>query len=239
MIYLDSRTGSGELFTMLQARRLPVEMTTLRFGDLAFAGHGPRGETMIGIERKKTKDLIQSLTSGRLSGHQLPGLVEDYAYRWLVVEGNYRESPEGLIEVPRGGSKPWELVRFKYIALENYLITLALKGGLHVQRTYSADETVAWTEALYRWWTAKEWKDHRSHLALHQSSDYAVFFPPSLAHRMAAQLPGIDEVRAPLVARHFGTPLTMALAEIREWQQISGIGPTISSRVYKAIRSRE
>jgi ERCC4-type nuclease len=238
-IYLDKRIGSAELYTPLVKRSVPVELTSLEFGDACFLGYGPEDVVVVGIERKRINDLLQSLTSGRLSGHQLPGLVESYAHRWLLVEGTYRESDEGYIETPRGGRNGgWETVRLQYAALENYLTTLQLRGGLHIQRTYSITESASWLHALWCWWTKKEWREHRSHLALHQAHDYAVFFRPSLCHRMAAQLPGIDETAA-IVARHLPTPLEMVNAEEHQWRAIPGIGKVKASRIYKALRSRE
>ena len=34
-----------------------------------------------------------SITSGRLSGHQLPKLISGYAHTWLVVEGRDPSQP--------------------------------------------------------------------------------------------------------------------------------------------------
>jgi ERCC4-type nuclease len=233
-VYVDSRVGSKDMILPLQQRRVPVELTTLLFGDLAIVGNGADGPVMIGVERKKIRDLLNSLTTGRLSGHQLPGLVEHYAHRWLLVEGIYRESVDGLIEVPCGG-RDWETIRFQWKALEAYLVTLTMRGGLHVQRTYSQAESAGWIEALWRWWTGKDWDEHRSHLALHQPEDAAVWFKPNLVHRWAAQLPGIDE-KAAMVARVFKTPLEMALAGETEWRTIPGIGKVTAQRAVKAIQ---
>jgi ERCC4-type nuclease len=236
VIYLDRRTGSAELFLPLQQRGVPVELTTLDYGDAVFAGKGPSGPVLIGIERKRVTDLLQSLQSGRLSGHQLPGLVSYHEYRWLLVEGQYRESPEGLLELPRRG-KPWELVRFKYAALEGYLTTLTLRGGLHVQRTYDQNESAAWLVSLYRWWTTKDWAGHRSHLALHEAdSSVGLWSKPTLAHRVAAQLPGID-AKAGAVARAFPTVIDIAAATEPQWTAIDGIGKVTARRIMAALQS--
>jgi ERCC4-type nuclease len=236
-IYIDRRIGSAELYTPLQNRGVPVELTTLEFGDVCFIGYGPETQIVVGVERKRITDLLQSLISGRLSGHQLPGLVESYAYRWLLVEGSYRESPDGFVEIPRGHGK-WDVIRLQYTALENYLVTLCLRGGIHVQRTYSVHESAAWLDALHRWWTRKDWADHRSHLALHQSADYAIFLRPTLVHAMAAQLPGIDQ-KAKDIAVKFKSVADMVAAEEPEWRTIPGIGKTLAARIHKALRTRE
>lgn len=234
-LLVDRRTGSAELLLPLQARQIPVELCTLRFGDLAIVGNGDTGPVMIGVERKRVRDLLQSLTSGRLSGHQLPGLVDEYAHRWVLVEGAYRESDDGLIEVPRGHGRPWELIRFKYAALEAYLLTLVLRAGVHMHRTYSVDETVAWLGVLWHWWTGKTWQEHRSHLALHRPPDIAIWCKPGLVQRWAAELPGIDS-KSVDVAKHFKTPLELAVAGEDQWRKIAGIGKTTAARVVQLIQ---
>ncbi len=236
-LWLDRRKGSGELYTLLQARHLPVELTLLEFGDLAFCGHSPLGPSsvLIGIERKRIRDLLQSFTSGRLSGHQLPGLTETYAHRWLVVEGAYRESADGFLELPRRPGQPWEKVRMLYRAVEAYLLTLTLRGGLHVQRTFSPEETCGWVAQLWAWWTTKAYSEHRSHLALHDAPDHHVFFRPGLVQRVAAQLPGIDQ-KAVAVAAAFPTVLDMAVASEDVWQTIPGIGKVGAGRLVTALQ---
>lgn len=233
MMYVDRRAGSGELFLPLQSAGLACELTTLDYGDCAFVGNGSAGEILIGIERKTVRDLLQSMQTGRLSGHQLPGLVEQYAYRWLLVEGPYRCGKDGRIEIPwRTG---WEPVRLMYSAVEAYLLTLTLRGGLHVQRTFGIQESAQWLAALYHWWTAKDWQAHRSHLALHQPADAAIWSRPTLVQRMAAQLPGIDEKAKP-VGEHFKTVAAMVAAEETQWRTIPGIGKVTAARVRAAMR---
>lgn len=234
-IYVDRRTGSVDLYAPLTQCRVPVEITTLAYGDAAWIGHGPGGPILIGVERKRITDLLQSMQTGRLSGHQLPGLCESYAYRWLLVEGLYREGADGCIEIPRGST--WEPVRLLYTALEHYLTTLQLRGGVYLQRTYTIRESAGWLAALWAWWTKKEWAEHRSHLALHHAADTALFDRPTLTHRMAAELPGIDETAA-RVAEHFHTPYEMVTAEEAQWRSIPGIGKVKAARILKALRER-
>lgn len=212
---------------------IPCELTTLEFGDACFIGNGPAGEILIGIERKTIRDLISSMTSGRLSGHQLPGMVETYAYRWLLVEGRYRRSADGFVEIP--WKNGWETVRLMYSALESYLLTLSLRGGLHVQRSYDLVESARWLGELLNWWTGKEWREHRSHLAMAQPVDPSVWQRPNLCQRMAAQLPGIDQ-KSRDVAAKFKTVAAMVAAEESEWRAIPGIGKVTASRVRAAMR---
>jgi len=236
VIYVDRRTGSAELYTPLQARRVPVELTTLEFGDVAFVGHGPQGDILVGVERKRITDLVQSMTSGRLSGHQLPGLVEAYAHRWIVVEGTYRENKHGHLEYPIGRGR-WETARLSYAAVESYLLTLTMRAGVHVQRTYNLEDTAGWLDYLWRWWTKKEWAEHRSHLSSYDPADPGIWSRPTLVHRVAAQLPGIGDEKAAAVAKHFHSVAELVAASEAAWRQIPGVGKVIAQRAVAALRS--
>jgi len=101
-IDLDYRTGSGELEKLFLPYGIKVNRTKLEFGDLAFEGRGPHGACSIVIERKRITDLIQSMESRRLSGHQLPGMAERYDYCYLIVEGIWRPGQNGELEIRNG-----------------------------------------------------------------------------------------------------------------------------------------
>lgn len=230
-VLIDKRVGSNDLYPLLQMRKVPVELTTLAFGDVAFATTSPEGKpVVIGIERKRIRDLIQSAQSGRLAGHQIPGMLEQYTYRWILVEGIFRTGDRGQLEVP-AGKKQWRSLSMTGVGLDRYLLTLELRGGCGIRRTYSADDTAQFIEAIWGWWTQKSWGKHRSHLALHKAPDVALFSPPSLVQRMAAELPGIGYDKASAVAKVFPTPRAMLDAGADEWLTIPGIGKTLTTRI--------
>jgi len=78
VISLDDRTGSKELTPLFHPYGIPIEVKRLDFGDLAFEGNGPHGRCAVVIERKQITELVQAIESRRLSGHQLPGMADDY-----------------------------------------------------------------------------------------------------------------------------------------------------------------
>lgn len=236
-LLLDDRIGSKELFVPLQQKGVPLELTRLRFGDAAVVGNGPDGVTMVGVERKRIRDLLASLMTGRLAGHQLPGLVEEYAYRWIVVEGVYRTNTLGYVEIPKGQGR-WESLRFDGLALDKYLLTLELRGGCGVKRTYNIDETAQFLAALHSWWGEK-WESHRGHLALHTPPDAMILVKPSLSREWAAKLPGIGFERAGAVAEKFKSGLALALATEEELRRIDGIGRKIAANAIAAIQREE
>ncbi len=241
VILIDPRSGSKELFPFFLQSRTPCELSPLEFADVAFVGNGPTGAVPIGIERKTIGDLAQSLMNDRLVGHQLPGLVEMYPYRWIVVEGIWRiekDATHGVIEVPRG--KTWVPLtpRIRGDQLTGWLLTLELRGGVHIHYTSNIYETTDWLTHLYSWWTKKEWTDHKSHLAVFASPDTALFRKAKLVERMARQLDGIGDEKAQTVANTFATPLDMCAAGESQWQAIPGIGKVLASRTVRALQTK-
>jgi len=72
---IDKRDGSDYLCEPLKQLGLR-RISTSPFADLAFTGRGNDDAPIeVGIEFKKLDDLVTSLRSGRLQGHQLPGML--------------------------------------------------------------------------------------------------------------------------------------------------------------------
>jgi ERCC4-type nuclease len=219
-IRLDDRTGSKELAPLFKQYGIQPELCRLEFGDLAFDGRGPKGFAAVCMERKRIDDLIDSMQSRRLSGHQLPGMSANYDYAYLVVEGIWRSGSDGHIEVSAGRDR-WIPRGLHSRALLNYLMGLTLRAGLVVWRTHSAAETVDFAVSQYKMWQ-KPWLDHKCHDTVYSpaatNAGRTLLLRPrniSLAELMARQVPGIDD-RAIEVARKFPTP--RKLVNARSWQ---------------------
>jgi ERCC4-type nuclease len=123
-----------------------------------------------------------------------------------------------------------------YRELDNYLTTLELKAGMRWRRTTNKVETAQAVVDLYRWWTHKDWEQHRSHLAFNTSRDFAAFRKPPLVARMAKELELVGWDRAHKVAQAFDTPAAMALADVKEWQAVDGIGKKMATKIVAALR---
>ena len=234
MIFLDPRAGSSDYLPRLRALGAPVEFAPMEFGDVSFADNRGRA---IGIELKKLNDILACVLNGRFSGHQLPGLVRDYAEAYLVVEGFWRPNPQdGVLETWRGrgwvpvqlGKKTWMWRDF-----DSFLNTIEVKGGVRVRRTASEDETARVVYGLYNWWSHAD--DHRSHLALNRAGrDVALFARPTLVRRMASELPGVGYEKSAAVAAAFPTVRRMVDASEKEWKAVDGIGKTLAKRIVEA-----
>jgi ERCC4-type nuclease len=255
MISIDHRTGSKELAPLFLDFGIQAKTTTLEYGDFAFEGHGPHGRCAIVLERKVISDLVQSIQSRRLSGHQLPGMAEAYDYCYLLVEGVWRPGNAGELQMGQGSMTAdgtWGgswigthgRQQLLYRSIDNYLATLELHAGVIYRRTLSPAETVHVIVDLYRWWNEKLWHEHSSHLGVYAP---AVVKPgkgrlnlvrrePSLCEKWAMQLPHIDK-RAQLVAEHFHTARAMANATEEEWVEIKGIGKPTAKQVIGEINA--
>jgi len=235
MILIDDRIGSGELAKYF--KNGTAQLATLDSADFCFVGNGPGGESwLVGIERKKIRDLLGDL--GRFTSGQLPKMLDDYQARFLIIEGIWRRNySTGLLEVPR--SRRWEPLalgsrQFMHKELDGILNTFSLVAGLQVRQTADEKETVALVLSIYRWFTSKEFDEHRAHLA--QEPTVAVLRKPNLVERIAKELPGIGWKKARAVSRRFKTPVELALSQSADWLEIPGIGKTLAGRVVGALR---
>jgi len=213
----------------------------LQFGDFAWLGHGPdEAPWMIGVERKTIGDMVQSITSDRFSGHQLVGLLNTYNVVYVIVEGLFRPAPDtGVLETfKRGRWSPLLHGRrpFMYPMVFNFLSTMTNVCGISVVRTSTENETVHALLALYHWWTDKPWDDHNSHLAIYTPPrKQTTYLEPPLVAKVAAQLNGVEWVRAHAIAKMFGTVPEFAHATEHELQQIPGIGKVLSASIVRQL----
>jgi ERCC4-type nuclease len=251
MITVDERVGATNFKTranrledlLSDFRRLGVKARPgkLEFGDFSWTGlYIDDRPVRVGLELKTIPDLVGSIHSGRLSGHQIPGMTRTYEFRYLMVEGGVRVDLDGLLLQPRG--RDWIPTRppTTYRQVANYLNSVELLAGLHIRRTWSSMETVSAIACLYRWWQ-KSWDDHNSleHMANVQSAKAPILLnKPDLVQKVAMTLPGIGWKTAYSLAQRFKTPAELVQASLEDWEAVSGVGPKTAKRAYDALRRR-
>ncbi len=243
MIEVDPRAGSKELLAPLAHAGLPVTEVELAFGDLAFVGRGEGGLPLfIGVEHKKLPDLVQSLGNDRLAGHQLTGMLRMYDRGYLVIEGEWDVDGGGRIVVPtafRGRVSPLKGAPPASV-LEQRVLTLEHRGGLHVRWTRNQEETIRYVHALYRFWTDRDLDGHRSHLAVHAVDlDRTLLEPVSDERRVYAAFPNVGYKRSGAVESHFPSLWAAANALEPEWVKVPGIGKTLANNLVAFIRGRK
>lgn len=246
-LQIDDRAGSDRLGRYLRARRQPVDLCRLPFGDVAFTGQGPEGRPIsVGVEYKIVTDALQCIQDGRFAGHQLPGLISSYEIPILLIEGTTRPDPkDGLLQIRHPHKGFWYSAKtgrnqFMYRDFQHWLMTLTFKAGIRIMFSSDISDTAATIVSLFTWFTAKEWKDHRSHLAMASgidlNRDAAIFIRPSILRRVAAELPGIGLDRSAEVARKFRSIQEMSMADEKDWETIPGIGHKTAMAVCAALR---
>lgn len=225
----SAKKGSHGLWDDLKKTSLPCERSKLEFGDLMFIGNGPEGDVTVGLEFKKIRDLLQSIRDKRLQGHQLVGM-QDYDFRYLLVEGEYRSTPDGLVAL-RGGISVWKPApgRMSSAELAKTLIGFPLRAGTLVWETRTRRDSIDWITNLYRTFTDKPWDDHTSHVGVYRP---ATLVPISDKRVTFCTLPGIGVKTSALIEAHFkGNIRKAANASLHEWGKINGIGLKTAERL--------
>jgi len=230
MITFDGRTGSAGLVRYLPPGTFKIGR--LEFADAAFLGNGEEGPILVGIERKTLRDLVGSMESGRLSGHQLPGLLASYGVVYLVVEGIGRDH-QGMFQELVGCK--WKDLGLPTKSINNYLNTLTVVAGVHVIRTTYPTSTAEMILHLYEWWL-KDWDSHRGHLGFCDPVHRKIFLvKPGLLRRIAKELPGVGWEKSGEVEKHFSSVAEMILAAPHVWQEVPGIGKKMAKNIYEVI----
>jgi len=235
LILVDDRSGSSELAPLLQS----AELTRLDYGDFAWVGNGPHGPAIVGVERKTLLDLLSSIQSGRLSGHQLVGMTNAYDWSYLLVEGVWRpDMRTGILQRISRGGKWIEAAkgarRFMARDLFNFFQTVTIMCGVVVVKTGNMDETAKWLQSAAGWW-GKPWEGHRSHLQFTKPSRHAQLRKPSPVVRMASQLDGVGWDKARRLGEEFPTIMDLVLAGGRDLMRVDGIGPKLAARIRRQI----
>ena len=250
MILVDSRAGSKDLLEPLAKRGLPVELGSLEFGDVVFAGSGPEGNVLIAIEYKHMGEALACMTTGRFAGHQLVGMQEAgyYAY-WLLIDEceRYATGEQGQLQTRYG--RGWVDVTqgeraITFAAWSHWLMSLELVGGCHIHMTETRSEAVDWIAAAYTWWQ-KEWWQHKSVVAFNKAGELTakrngnILVRPTLAQLWAAELPGIGHDKSGLVAAKLHRAEDIVHATVDDWRVIlspSTVKGKLADKVHAAIR---
>jgi ERCC4-type nuclease len=237
-VFIDSRIGSREISHHL-SRYTPRMLTTLEYGDASWLGNGPEGEgtACVGVERKRLRDMLSSMESGRLANHQLIGMANAYHYSYVVVEGIWRSGVGEIIEIPRGRGK-WEPLtlgsrKFTVSVMDNFTNTLQCMLGVMVVFTPTLERTCMWITNVYRWWTAKKWHQHRSVNGKVSCRGIPVLArgKAPLVARVAMELAGVGSDKALKLAERYPSVTALCAATREELMEIPGIGKVMAEGI--------
>jgi len=230
-ILIDDRIGSAELLAHLP--KGVAQLSRLQYGDAAFQGKGPDGVPWwIGVERKTIHDFIDSFTSGRLQGNQIPGMCNSYNKCYLLLEGITRRKGN-VIQVLHYGK--WKDVSIAANSIDNIINTFECIAGITFKYPSTIKDSADIIRALCDWWTAG-YHSHKSHLGFAvEPMPVQIFSKPSLLRRIAKELPGIGWERSAAIAKAFPSVAAMVGADEKTWLAIPNIGPRIAQRILEEI----
>ena len=231
MLYVDYRQGSAQLAVSLERAGLPVfrdavgKLADLEFGDVTFNGRGLNGVALtIGIEHKTVADLVSSLRTERLQGHQLPGMraanpgeKPRFDFCWLIVEGKFVYDARGMLQ-RRSGARAFRPLGMTVDELMKRVLILHLRGGLNPVFCAERRDTVRWVAACYRALTDKDLDKHLSHLG--------IYTPPALVkmspfRETMRTLPGVGAQVSLAAERAFGGSIRRAInASVDTWADL-------------------
>lgn len=217
MIAIDSRVGSAELDVYFKKLGYPHRLEQLKYGDFAFNGNGPNSRLIrVAVERKTWPDFLNSVASGRFSGDQLIGLIENYDDVYLYLEGAYRCNPDStMFEYKNTGSavwttgygKPlnWHFVMAKILSFEHC--------GLRVVYTHDPEDTARRVGSAYTWYS-KLWEEHNSHRQIKN-----IKFDVQRATKVArvARALGLGHIAARKAEAAFKSNREMIMATTDDW----------------------
>ncbi len=247
MIYVDDREPP-EMAQMVP-NGVPVHVMRLDVGDFMFFVNGPGGKMWCaGVERKTLGDFVSSVQSGHLPD-QLRRMAEVFDVYWLIIEGVSRINSNGEIDSLRSGAienpsgkkigGTWESVTQQrrpigYLSWEGWKTSYECMGGVKIRTSRNKYETMRVVVALWSWGANKEWEEHRS-----MSKPFTSFgglVRPNLLMKWLTSLDGVGEKRAREAAKHFGSALAVANAEVEDWLQVGGIGKKTAQKIVESIR---
>jgi ERCC4-type nuclease len=250
VVIVDERGGSAGIegakrrLAALRNRGCDADLGHLDFGDYAIAGNGPDGETvMIGVELKTTKDILNSLRSNRLVGHQVPGMVQMYEGRaWLLTEGIWRESKCGDWEVYLGSWQTFSAGNrtIKMTDIESWILSTVTFGGLMYWHAALPADTARFIRDLDHLWCDKQYDEHKTYDVVYRKPpDRVSFTEPSDFVKMVSCIDKVGYEKARALEGHFGGDFDALMsATAKDLQSVDGIGKTIAENVLRTLHPR-
>ncbi len=256
-IYCSNLPNDQDMIKALGSLALPLPIAT---GDACFDGVGPDNRAiLICLERKHAGDLAQCILSGRYQ-HQLQIAKENGADTFvLCLEApQLRASPEdGILEQLNWGINPrtmhrcqiWEPVKptISYSRFDQFLTEVQYLAGVIYKRTSNVQETASVIKALWINFQTPPDAHNSLHTVYHQPRQGILLVKPSLARRVASELPNIGWQWGKTVAEKFPTVKDMVSATVEDWAGLEHVdengkrrklGVKVAERIAQAIRKK-
>lgn len=207
VVYADSREGNSKVIRHLTEMEIDVKVHSMAVADYQVSDE-------VAIERKTTKDFVDSIIDKRLF-KQASELSEEFKRPLLILEG------DGLYN---GMVNP--------NAIRGSLASIAIDFGISIIPTRNAQDTAAMIKRI----AVREQGGERAPIQLRTDKK-----PLSLLEQqlfIVESLPNIGPVNAKNLLSHFGTVGNIINASESELQEVEGIGKKTANDIRKVIDSK-
>ena len=241
---------------------MPLECGDVNF--FAVGGWKTDKESLVLIERKKIGDITSCIHTGRYLHQAQNGYAFGADFLILIVEGDTKASPEGLLMTRRqvafhqtfvvspksrrhksatispSHTSRWYPVEpyIDYSRFSQYLDELHWLCGIQVKRTANVAETASQIKALWQMFRKPPDKHGSLEKFYHQPMRIDLLRKPSLARTVAAELPGIGWEKSKAIVAKFGSISAMVDASVEDWMEIAGIGKSLAQSSVAALHSK-
>jgi ERCC4-type nuclease len=243
----NEKSGVNMLSLVRSHRDHPTALPKhLPSGDFCFAGEGPKGPCLVGIERKRIKDMLSSIRTGRMA-EQLVAMLNHYDYSFLILEGTFRTNwYSGVLEDKYGRDYSPVTVgksTFLGLELESALSSIVTCTPVRYIRTRSDRETVDWLISLNHAFS-KPWDQQLAKItAIHQPEQYATVGKASTIRRVGHALSGLGWERSGTLEQNYNSvwdvmstdPNCVCIRPAKDYEKLPGFGKVLSKRVWDQL----
>lgn len=206
LIFIDTREANSGILEYFWQYDCDVQKKMLLFGDFVASDR-------VIIEKKTTKDFIQSITDKRLF-QQLKAMKDNFEKPVLIIEGE--ESLYGVLQP--------NIIR-------GTLAAIAVDMGIPIIWT----RDLADTAGIVYWIARREQlQENRTNVLRNKK------MPDTMEEKqeyLVSSLPDVSIIRAKALLKHFKSPKNVFNAKEEELTDVKGIGKKISERVKRVLES--
>ena len=207
LVYADSREGNSKVIRHLSEMEIDVKVQSMAVADYQVSDE-------VAIERKTTKDFIDSIIDKRLF-KQAKELSEEFKRPLMILEGD--DLYAGMVN-PN--------------AIRGSIASIALDFGISIIPTRNAQDTAAMIKRI----AIREQSGERTPITVRTDKK-----PVSLLEQqlfIIESLPNIGPVNAKNLLQHFGSVANVINASASELQEVEGIGKKTAENIRNVIDSK-
>ncbi|MEE0938709.1 DEAD/DEAH box helicase [Methanobrevibacter sp.] len=207
VVYADSREGNSKVIRHLTEMEMDVKVRSMAVADYQVSDE-------VAIERKTTKDFVDSIIDKRLF-KQARELSEEFKKPLMILEGD--DLYAGMVNAN---------------AIRGSIASIALDFGISIIPTRNAQDTAAMIKRI----AIREQNGEQSPVQIRTDKK-----PVSLLEQqlfIVESLPNIGPVNAKNLLEHFGTVAGIINASEKELQEVEGIGKKTAENIRKVVDSK-